>query len=671
MTGSSVFSTRFRTMKSPRFAISILCTLFLWDAAAQVFSPQSTGKAAGPSSSSGSSPGNSSGSGSSSSPSSSSSSQGKNKGQDPIMGNLLPMFDPSTETVLFEGQMWDINDNRLLNARFEKYLNSPPADSAEDREYRAIMENIRKLLSPHNKSRGGFTDLQGAVALLEKAAEYRQDARISESLANAIYRIWLARKEVQNLERANERLRDLRKSTARNYEIKSEPTISESNKSSQSQGSSSSSSKGNQRSTAATISQAGEYVTRYTEIQAKITANEGKMAISDVESKLSFQALLVQLFAQRRFEHVVAGARLYTEFYKDGAAKIDFKEGSDAEKMFKDVAGFDPTVNTLDTLANEAIRDTEQAVEAFEFLITKDERASASKRLMEAFLVGEFLPPLQSVSLEKKQSILEFVRAYNQLLSSLEVKDYTLAEQKTSELRTLGSDFDASKPLAAINTAKLTSSMHLQTAQNEALRGNEQAYQQHIASAAQIWPTNPDLQRTFNLMASQGNVQIQTVNDLDRLIATKSFRQIFTDRGRYIASVVNDPERQKALEEIIGNITKIDIAIQQAQKLDQVGNPYGAWETVEEVFADFPDDPPLTKARSDYATRVASFVGSLKNAEDLEKRNQHGSSLAWYLKCRQIYPSSTFAARGIRRLVDTIIPESGAETGSALITPVK
>jgi len=46
----------------------------------------------------------------------------------------------------------------------------------------------------------------------------------------------------------------------------------------------------------------------------------------------------------------------------------------------------------------------------------------------------------------------------------------------------------------------------------------------------------------------------------------------------------------------------------------------------------FSDDPPLSKARSDYATEVAPFVSALKRAEDLEERGQTGAGLAWYLK---------------------------------------
>ena len=643
-----------------RLPISILIPLALsWVtvAPAQVFTPQSTGTAGGGSAAA---PSSSPASGTSSSGGAAASS----KGSDPIMGNVLPLFDPSTETVMFEGQMWDINNNRIFNARFEKYLNSPPANSADDAAYRATMDGIRQALSPHNKAKGGRVDLNGAVALLEKASTFPQDGKMSESIANAVYRIWLARKQGQELQMANERLRKQRSDTVRNAELAGRPGALRQGGSSKGSNGGAAPQPDKAEDMVGRLSAAGEYATRYAEIQAKITANEGVMAISEVESKVEFQGLMVQFFAQRRFEHVVAATRIYTEFYNDGGGRIQIKEGSDAGKLFKEGAGFDPTVTSLDSLANEAIQDTNQAIEAFNFLIEKDERASASKRLMEAFMIGEFLPPVQTVSLEKKQSILKFVEAYNQLLSSLEVKDYTLAEEKVNQLRQLAGDFDHSKPMAAINTARLTSNMHVQTAVNEALRGNEQAYKENIAAATQIWPTNPELKTAFDAISKQGNRQIQTINDLDRLIATRSFRQIQNDSGRYIAAVVDDPKRQEDLQQIIKNITTIDISIQQARKLAEVGNPYGAWETVEEVFKQFPDDPPLSKVRSDFATEVAPFVSALKRAGDLEERGQTGAGLAWYLKARQMYPPSTLASQGIKRLVDQVLPDQVPSAGS-------
>jgi hypothetical protein len=151
------------------------------------------------------------------------------------------------------------------------------------------------------------------------------------------------------------------------------------------------------------------------------------------------------------------------------------------------------------------------------------------------------------------------------------------------------------------------------------------------------------------------------LTELDRLISTKSYRQIYDDQARYIAASIGDKDRQEQLKEVLTNIQKIDISITQADKLAELGDKYGAWETVEDLFEEFSDDPKLSKVRSDLATDVAHFVSALKSAERLEERDQNGSSLAWYLKARSMYPNSLFAKRGITRLVDEILPDGGSE----------
>lgn len=608
---------------------------------AQVFTPQSTGGAPA------------SGGGNSSPGQTTVVTQGEDQGgNDPMSGNLFPMFNPGDETVAFEGQLWNTNNNRIFNARFEKYLNTPPADSDEDKGYRAVIEKIRVALSPHQKP-----NLQEAVSYLEQAARFEQDAMLSDSLANAIYRVWLARKEVQNLGIANERLRQERKVQGRNYTIAAEGSKLKAPAQPKGQGANNQQQQPAQ-TPQAELSEAAEYVTRHAELMAKITANEGKIAISEIESKLEFQALIVQFFAQRRFEHVIIGARLYTEFFADGAGRIEFKEGSDAEEMFGQTAGFDPTVTTLDTLANEAIRDTSEAVKAFDLLIEKNERASASKRLMEAFAVGEHLPSIRTVALEKKQSIKEFVQEYNQLLSSMESKNFGRADENTKRLMELADDFDDSKPTQVIQTVRVTTSMHIQQAMNEALQGNQEKAHEHIAAATEIWPTNPELEAAFKLMAQNGNMKFQTLNQLDSLIQTKSYRQIFDDKARYLAACADEPQRLADLDQILGNIAKINVAIESARRLSDIGNHFGAWETVEEYYRDFPDDLRLSQSRNDLMTKVASFVDALDKAGDLEERNQNGSSLAWYLKSRQMYPASTYAQEGIDRQVGRILPDN-------------
>ena len=67
-----------------------------------------------------------------------------------------------------------------------------------------------------------------------------------------------------------------------------------------------------------------------------------------------------------------------------------------------------PTVSTLDALAHEAIRDVRESIQSFRFLLQKNELQSASKRLAEAFSVGEFLPEVRTLPREEKRKVLEF-----------------------------------------------------------------------------------------------------------------------------------------------------------------------------------------------------------------------------------------------------------------------
>ena len=77
----------------------------------------------------------------------------------------------------------------------------------------------------------------------------------------------------------------------------------------------------------------------------------------------------------------------------------------------------------------------------------------------------------------------------------------------------------------------------------------------------------------------------------------------------------------------------------------------------ERAWAEFPDDAKLNQQRADMTTRASDFVKVIRNAEDLEKRDQVGSSLAHYLKAQKIYPASDYARDGVSRLVKLVLPE--------------
>lgn len=576
-----------------------------------------------------------------------------------VAGNDMPWLDPTNNVLSFDGKAFNVQDNQVFRSRFEKFLNAPEATSEMDDAYQQSIRDVLDALSPHKKP-----DLTAAVANLQYAAEFPQDARLCESLANAIYRVWLAKKSVHELNQINTQLDSRRRQLDWNFDQWKEPNKISSGPQRTGQGNNQQQQQANQVTNPANAGHVSRYVQRIAEVEAQRVANKAKMELSEIEAKLEFQGLIVQFFLQRRFQHVIMGARLYTEFFQDGAGRLQFEKGSDVEQTFAKSIGFNPTIATLDAFANEAIRDVDQSVEAFGFLLEQSEIDGATRQLQQAFLTGEYMPSVQRVARDDKRQVLGYAQNSFQLVNAMEVKDYTLAEDLVTEMRQQARDFDYSKPTAAIESAKIASTMRIRTAKNAALRGDNATYEENITAAAEIWPTNPELKAQFGIIADAGDVQEQAKLEFDRLLSTKSYRQIYENKARFIAATVDDQERQKALDQIVSNILEIETSMKQAAGFSKAGNPHMAWELIEITFRKFPDDVPLSAMRSDYSTEVAEFVRALKNAESLEQRNQTGSSLAWFLKSRRMYPQSQFAQEGIDRLVAKILPDDPAPSAS-------
>ena len=75
----------------------------------------------------------------------------------------------------------------------------------------------------------------------------------------------------------------------------------------------------------------------------------------------------MQLFLQRRFQHVLIGTRFYRAVFTDGDTKLEL--GKDAHDLFANSTGMPPTVGTMDSMANEVIRDVREGVQAFQYLL--------------------------------------------------------------------------------------------------------------------------------------------------------------------------------------------------------------------------------------------------------------------------------------------------------------
>ena len=649
-----------------------------------------------------------------------------------FIGRDVPAFDPGSEVMSYDGKIWNINNNRLLRARFEKYLNAPAATSEADVAYRQTIDRILDLLSPGKASP---QNIETAFSLLKKASEYRDDANLCRTMSDAIHSARRSLETVAKLKRENTLLeKELGKAEWNNQ-------MAAQNRLLATPGSTNISQLVQENMKIERDARMATAKRKLSDIGQTIQNNKLRIATVELSTKGHLQALIMQYFATRRFEHVLIANRFYRAIYPDGDNSIEvYKKMVESLPVNKDAgqakinAEFDPRVsgsqgvldqqtstgagadgkgtnviinnNTgggpartgssfaasgakfgvenigvesltggaavaaqtisklvsslsqIDSLASEAIRDVNEGVDAYKFLLEEGELQSATERLAETFALGEYMPSVRLLSRDDKRRALEFTRKSNELLAALEVNDLTRAEKLVPELEEIAEDFDPSKPLAKIETAKTISAMHLAKARTAAVSGDKATMETELRAAAEIWPRNPALAEVGNTIFTQSDVQQQAMNDFDRLLQQNNHRQIFEDRMRFIAAASLYPEKQKQLAEVLEKMSMVEAAIMKAQEIANRGDAAGAWESAESAQKEFPDDNKLNQLRANLTTQASQFVQAINRAEELEKKDLPGSSLAWYLKARQIYPASSFAKAGIQRLGAKVLPDA-------------
>jgi hypothetical protein len=307
-----------------------------------------------------------------------------------------------------------VNNNRLFQARFEKYLNAPEETSQEDAQYRAVISEILTRLAPGNAS---TQNVDLAFRLLTRGSSFDSDARLCDSIADAVYSAWKAMRAQNRLAAANTALDQERRQdywSARTLPAGSQVT---------NQRRSAGRGQGNQGSSAssdeqfASTSRQTEITRRIAEVETQIKANQIKRELSEIQAKVEFQALIVQFFLQRRFQHVLMATRFYRAVFTDGDTKLNV--GKDTRDLFERSAGMPPTVGTLDSMANEVVRDVREGVRAYNYLLEKNDwRARPSgSRGVHCRRIHAGNP---HASREKKRQALQFAQKSNQLISAIE-----------------------------------------------------------------------------------------------------------------------------------------------------------------------------------------------------------------------------------------------------------
>ena len=572
------------------------------------------------------------------------------------LGQEIPMLDPSAETITVGGVAIPLGDNRLLKARFEKYLSQPPENGEAAEKYRETIAQILATISPF---RSGGPDLYAAFTQLPGASAYPGDANLCGSLAESIYMAMLAKQDVNGLNKLNLSIEKEKKAIILEGDWKAR------HERDKQLGDSAAVTDKNGKSQPATNPGAGinslkyaDTLRRIAEIEALKKANIIRTEAGTIRTKAQYQVSMIQWFVQRRYEHVLMAARFYNQIWKDGDATLRVDKDSDVSKLFSESVGVSPTVASL---SNEAIREAGKYIEAFDLMLSRGELHNASQRLMEAYALGEYLAPVATLSIEKKRRVAEYVRDLHELYGTLQAHDYTKTMELAERLKSAAKDFPSSKVDSAIAAYTLASDLAIEEAKGHLLAKESDKAAQKIKVAAEIWPTNPKLKEFRNLVSNSGGL-ILIRNDFDRLLSEGNFREVARRQYEIAPAIQGDPAREDAFKQIMTNLTKIETALGKASEFSKMGQDYAAWEQLAKLREDFPDDPKLGRELELLAPKVADFTRALDKARQFESRTpkQIGSALSWYLKARSIYPQSNLADAGAKRLTNEILPPDGA-----------
>ena len=555
--------------------------------------------------------------------------------------------DPSTELVTWNGQTWNITNDRLFQSQFERYLSTPEEGSLTVVAYENILDKIHSLLS----SQVSPQSIDQAFHLLSLSSEVGMDGKMSEVLSGQIRATWMARNETQRLANAKQVLQAERSRLEWNMKMAAQSNMGQPVQMGRLAGVANEAQRTSLQET--TIQPMAK---RLAEVETLLQKKDLDKEYTLAQARTDFQVLIVQFFLQRRFEHVTVAIDFYRAVFNEGAGQV--KLGDEAMSLFSKTTGSAPTLASLDSASREITQSVRQGNGALKVMLDNRQVQSASKRLAELYMLGQNLPEINLYPLANKLAILAFVQKSNRLVGALDVKDYAQAEPLLAELQKVAADFDPTKPNAAIQTSKLSAEMHLAKARNAAVEGDKAILERELQAAAEIWPTNPQLKELSAKIFAQADVSAQALSDFDQLLSQKNYRRIFDDKMRFIAATATQPEKQAALKKVLDDVTQIEIAMQQAAEIEKRGDSVAAWESIEAVARNSPEDSKLNQYLANLTIKSAAFVNVLKSAEEYEKNDRLACALTAYLAAQKLYPYSQFAKDGILRIVKQIHPDA-------------
>lgn len=367
--------------------------------------------------------------------------------------------------------MWN---NPAFAVQFEKYLSAPAETSEDYKIYRQRISKIMELLAPGTATKANQDE---AFNLLTKASEFESDANICTTIHDAVYAAANVRVLVKNLTDANQQSERQLKAAEYN-QLHSALSLA-------------------LPSLAPGKNDVAVYNNMEKEVQAAvmdpsksevsslkqtIQRNHAQITTAEIQAKFQMQALILQLFVQRRYQHVIILNRFYRALFDDGdqsleqfnqmADKMGYNKAAGQAKIkaeaapkgaiasgtgnnsgrgvgasagagtggagasvgsgYNDNAGMDASalsgsginlgvenlsvesaqnalttamrgasrtfksLSQIDGIANEIIRDVNEGVKVYKFLLEKEEMESAASQLAAVFAKGNISPAFVS-----------------------------------------------------------------------------------------------------------------------------------------------------------------------------------------------------------------------------------------------------------------------------------
>ena len=631
--------------------------------------------------------------------------------------------------------MWN---NPAFAIQFEKYLSAPAETSEAAKLYRQRITKIMELLAPGNATKAHQDE---AFNLLPLASEFESDADNCTTIHDAVYAAANAKVQIQRLTELDREL-EKKLNVAQYNQLHAAQSLTLTSIAP----SKNDAADNDANQTELRLAKMDPAKSDVASLKQTIQRNQQQIASAEVQSKFALQSLILQLFVQRRYQHVIIIDRFYRALFDDGdqsleqfqqmADKMGYNKAAGQVKLIADgspkggvamgsgnngghgpraSAGGGPdgtgasvgndysnqggdataisgsgvhmglenlsveslqnalttgmkgasrtfkSLSQLDAFANEIIRDVNEGVKVYKYLLEKSEMESAASQLASVFTKGEYLPSVRLLTQDEKRKTLAYAQLCNRLVNAANSGNIDALSEVVADMKKMNPSFDDAEILAKLQGVKTASSLLVAQAKVAASKGDLQAVQTQITRAAALWPNNPEVTHfsaDMSKMSEEASPQVQAVNDFDQLYSQKNFRQIFDEKEKYIAAISQTPERQGKLREVLSRMQEIETSIMRSQEIARRGDYAGAWEGLEVTFGQYPDDTKLGQMRAELTTQAPDFVHDIREAKSYEQKKEYGSALSWYLRSQARYPMSDLSKQGIQRVAKQILPDA-------------